>query len=223
MLSKPFVACLLGLVMQCGGEGASARAANNAGRVEFDVFREGHVFGRQRVMVTMQGGELVAQSDANLHAGLGPITFFSYTQRCNETWREGALVRLRCLTRQNGRDKRVEARLVDGAMHVDGTGGAIAIPAATLPTSWWTRPPLTTREMINTETGARLPVRVSFIGREIIDAHGARVPADHIRVQGTLAVDLWYDDQGHWVGCAFTAQGQHVTYRLATSPLDAPA
>ena len=32
-----------------------------------------------------------------------------------------------------------------------------------------------------------------------------------------------YDDAGHWVGCAFTTQGQHMTYRLLTPPSQAPS
>jgi hypothetical protein len=77
--------------------------------------------------------------------------------------------------------------------------------------------------MINSETGARLPVRVSLIGRETIIANGQRIAADHLRVEGTVAVDLWYDDAGHWLGCAFTIQGQHITFRLLTPPASAPS
>jgi hypothetical protein len=77
--------------------------------------------------------------------------------------------------------------------------------------------------MITSETGARLPVQIRFVGRELIVVNGQRIAADHLRVEGTVSVDLWYDDGGHWVSCAFTMQGQHMTYRLLTSPLDAPS
>ena len=33
----------------------------------------------------------------------------------------------------------------------------------------------------------------------------------------------WYDDAGHWVSCAFTASGQHMTYRLLTPISEGPA
>lgn len=201
----------------------AAMAATSEGRVEFELFREGYPFGRQSVVVSSRNGQLFAQTAANLRAALGPVTMFSYTQSCSETWRSGALTSLRWQTRQNGRHKLVEGRLNGDAFHVSGVDGAIAFDPRTLPTSWWTRPPLSTREMINSETGARLPVRVSFVGRETIAVGNQRIAADHIRVQGTLTVDLWYDDAGHWVGCAFTAQGQRITYRLLTSPADAPA
>jgi len=221
VLKRPLrgVAVLLPLLLST----PNAFAASAPGRIEFEVFREGHSFGRQSVIVSMRDGELTAQTGATLHAGLGPVTLFSYTQRCTETWRAGALTRLRCLTRQNGRNKAAEGSLINSALRVRGVGGELAFDPSTLPTSWWTRPPLAIREMINTETGARLAVHVAFIGRETIVANNMRISADHIRVQGTLAVDLWYDDAGHWVGCAFTVQGQHVTYRLLTPPGDGPA
>jgi hypothetical protein len=202
---------------------APAFAAAAPGHVEFEVLRDGQSFGRQSAIVSEQDGELIAETRATLHAGLGPITLFSYTQRCSESWRDGALARLRCATRQNGRAKGVEGRLADGALRMNGMTGTIEFPAGTLPTSWWTRPPLSTREMINSETGARLPVRITLIGRETIPIDGARITADHIRVQGTLAVDLWYDDAGHWIGCAFTAHGQQITYRLLTRPAQGPS
>jgi len=202
---------------------APSFAATEPGHVQFEVMREGHLFGRQGVTVSMRNGELVAETSATLNAALGPVTLFSYTQRCSESWRDGALTSLQCATRQNGHAKSVQGRLADGSLRMNGTAGSIVFSPGTLPTSWWTRPPLSTREMINSETGARLPVRVTMIGRETIVANGARIQADHIRVQGTLAVDLWYDDDGHWVGCAFTASGQRMTYRLLTSPSAAPS
>jgi hypothetical protein len=202
---------------------APASAANAPGRVEFEVLRGGQPFGRQGVTVTERDGQLAAETSATLRAGLGPVTFFSYSQRCNETWRSGALIGLRCLTRQNGRSKNVEGQLSNGALRMNGTAGAISFDPRTLPTSWWTRPPLTISEMINSETGGRLPVHVTLIGRETIVAGGQRIAADHIRVQGAAAVDLWYDDAGHWVSCAFTMQGQHMTYRLLTRPSAGPS
>ena len=199
-----------------------AFAAEQPGRVEFQILRNGQPFGRQGVTVTEIDGLLVAQSSADLRASLGPIALFTYAQRCNETWRDGALTGLICATRTNGQTKRVNASLDGGALNVTSGRRAVSFPVATLPTSWWTRPPLTIREMINSETGARLPVRVSLIGREMINVAGRQIAADHMRVVGTVAVDLWYDAAGHWVNCEFSMSGQHMTYRLVTPVEQAP-
>ncbi len=200
-----------------------AAAGERPGRIEFEILRGGQPFGRQVINVTRTNGGVVAETSADLRANLGPMTVFRYSQRCRETWRDGALVGLNCTTRQNGRTKTAAAELSGERIAVTGTAGASEFAAHILPTSWWTRPPLTTREMINTETGARLPVRITLIGRETIEVGGQSIAADHIRVQGTLTVDLWYDDQGRWVSCAFSMSGQHMTYRLLTPRSNGPA
>ncbi len=47
------------------------------------------------------------------------------------------------------------------------------------------------------------------MGRENFTLDGRTIQADRVRVQGTLTSDLWYDAEGRWVGCAFTAGPAH--------------
>lgn len=193
-------------------------APSAPGRVEFEVLRQGRPFGRHVVTVTERNGELVADSHARLRADLGPLTLFRYEQTCRETWRDGVLISLRCTTRRNGRGANVEAARADGVMRVTGGAAPLSLPLTTLPSNWWSRPPVSVRELINTETGDRMPVRITSMGRE---EHNG-VSANRVRVQGTLTLDLWYDDAGRWIGCAFTAEGQHVEYRLVSPVAAAP-
>lgn len=212
-----------GIVLGLAASPVHGWAGSHPGRVEFEILREGHHFGHQAVAVVLENGQLAAKSQADLRAALGPVTLFNYTQRCDEIWREGALVNLSCATRQNGRGQTVQASLAGDRLEVHGVSGRATFPAGVLPTSWWTRPPLNTSVMLNSQNGARLPVRVTFLGHDTLQIQGQRIAADHIRVQGTLSVDLWYDAQGHWVSCAFAMLGQHFTYRLLTPPADGPS
>jgi hypothetical protein len=67
-------------------------------------------------------------------------------------------------------------------------------------------------------------VRVTHMGRENFQIGSRRIQADRVRVQGaTMNGDLWYDAEGRWVGCTFTARGQRIQYRLATPVTSAPA
>jgi hypothetical protein len=61
-----------------------------------------------------------------------------------------------------------------------------------------------------------MAVRITEHGWESISIAGRAVRAERIRVQGAIAVDLWYDERGRWVGCRFTARGQTIEYRVAT-------
>jgi|CXWL01.1.fsa_nt_gi hypothetical protein len=213
---------LAGLALLALSPVASA-APSSGGRVEFEVLRNGQPFGRHVVQVRESGGRFSVESRADLRAVVGPVTVFRYEHACTETWDAGALAALTCSTLRNGRRTRVEAVSEGGGLRVAGARGETEFPSSALPTSWWTKPAANVTSMIDTETGARMPLRVTHLGRETIDAGGARIEADHVRVQGTLTVDLWYDAQGRWVGCAFTASGQRVVYRLATPRTSGPA
>jgi hypothetical protein len=203
---------------------SSAIAAPSApGRLEFEVFRNGQPFGRHTVTVSSQNGGYDVRSQAALRVGAGPLTLFRYDQSCDETWRAGALTRLSCATLREGRRTLVRAEAAGDGLRVSGARGELNLPRDIWPTSWWTKPPVGAENLLNTEIGANAPMRVTRIGEETIDVGGQRIRAERIRVQGSLTADLWYDERGRWVGCAFTARGQRVTYRLISPLSAAPA
>jgi hypothetical protein len=202
---------------------AATASPSDAGRLVFDVTRNGHAFGQHSVTVSSAGEGLRAQSRVTLRANVGPLTVFRLEQTCSETWRNGVLAGLNCSTLKDGRRTQVRAELRNGRLRVIGADGENWFPLGAIPTSWWTRPPAGTTTLIDTETGEPMRVRVTRMGRETIEVGGRRIQADRIRVQGTLTADLWYDAHGRWVGCAFTARGQRIEYRLSTPLSAAPA
>lgn len=202
---------------------AATAAPRDDGRLVFDVTRNGQPFGQHTITVSNAGDSLRAQSRVALRANAGPITVFRLEQTCSETWANGVLSRLNCSTLKDGRRTQVSAELQNGRLRVTGAEGENFFPAGVLPTSWWTRPPAGSRTLLNTENGEPMPARVTNMGRETIEVGGQRIQADRIRVQGSITADLWYDAQGRWVGCTFTARGQRVEYRLATPLSAAPA
>ncbi len=199
--------------------GAAHAAPVEPGRIEFDVLRNGQPFGRHTVSVTGAQGNLRAENRVTLRAGVGPVTVFRYEQNCTETWRSGALAGLECSTLKDGRRTQVSAQIQGQRLRVTGAGSEHFFPVGAFPTSWWTRPPTDAETFLDTETGAPMRVRVSRVGRETIEVGGQRIEAERLRVQGSIIVDLWYDLNGRWVGCTFTARGQTISYRL-TTPID---
>lgn len=203
--------------------GAATASPSDAGRSVFEVTRNGQPFGRHTIAVTGSQDNLRAQSEVEFHANAGPLTVYRLEQSCTEVWSRGALSGLSCTTTKNGRRTRVRAEQTGGRLRVVGADGEHWFPAGALPASWWSRPPTEISTMIDTQTGAPMRVTLTRMGRETIEAGGQRIQAERIRVQGTLTVDLWYDDQGRWVGCAFTARGQNIRYRLASPLTGLPA
>lgn len=202
---------------------AATAAPSDDGQLRFDVTRNGQPFGQHTITVSDVGDTLRARSQVALRANVGPLTVFRLEQTCTETWSDGVLAALDCSTLKDGRRTRVRAALQDGRLRVTGAEGENWFPLGVFPTSWWTRPPSDATTLLDTETGAPMPVRVTRMGRETIEVGGRQIQADRIRVQGTLTADLWYDAQGRWVGCEFTARGQRVEYRLASPLSAAPA
>jgi hypothetical protein len=207
----------------CFATPAATGAPSDAGRLEFDVTRNGQPFGRHTITVSSDASNLRARSDVALRVDVGPLTVFRLEQSCSETWGDGVLSELDCSTLKDGRRTRVRGELRDGRLRVVGADGETWFPLGAFPTSWWTMPPANATSLIDTETGEAMPVRVSRMGRETITVGGRSIQADRVRVRGALTVDLWYDTQGRWVACEFEARGQRVEYRLATPLSDAPA
>ena len=137
------------------------------------VTRLGEPFGKQSVTVSSEGGQLVARSAAELKVDLGPINLFRYKQTCSETWGGAALAMLDCATLKDGKTTKVQGAVKDAAFNVSVGKSAKAYPAAAIPTAWWSRPPVGSYEMINTETGKPLAVQVALIGRETITVNGS--------------------------------------------------
>lgn len=219
-LMTRFLVCAA-LALGLAHSGPAFAEPTSPGRIEFEVLRNGQPFGRQAVVVRRAGGGFIAETSAELEARVGPVRLFSYEHRCREAWSNGRLQELSCSTSKNGRRSAVAGAAGDEGFFVLQPQAAV-FATDVMPTSWWRRPPLSTREMLNTETGESLPVRVFVVGRERITIGGRAIMAERIRVQGTHTLDLWYDEAGRWVNSAFTIDGQSMTYRLLTPPSDAP-
>ncbi len=203
--------------------GAAATAApTDAGRLEFEVLRNGQPFGRHTIVVSGAGENLRARSNVELRVDLGPLTVFRFEQDCAETWSQGRLAGLQCSTLKDGRRTIVRAVRDGEQLRVAGADGETLFPLNAFPASWWTKPP-EGAVLIDTETGELMRARVIYMGRETIDVGGRQIAADRVRVTGTVAGDLWYDADGRWVACAFRARGQNIEYRLRTPLSGAPA
>ncbi|WP_203292282.1 DUF6134 family protein [Maricaulis parjimensis] len=169
--------------------------------IVFDVYRNGTPFGEHVVRFRELGdGELEVDVDVRLRAGLGPITLFRYSHDSREIWRDGELVSLIAETFNDGEETGVTL-----------SGGDL--PVLPLSSHWRGYDPQLDR-VFNTETGEPMDVEIEDFGIETLQTPNGAVQARRIRITGTLTADLWYDETGRWVGCAFQARGQDIRYVL---------
>lgn len=174
--------------------------------VAFDVYRNGSPFGEHIVRFDDESdGSLTVMVDIELRVGFGPLTVFRYEHQSEEVWIDDDLVSLTASTLKDG--ERVQVRLERGAeIHGD--------RAALIPSSHWSGYPPGLPAVLNTETGEPMPVDIEELGVEMVRTGAGLVEAQRIRMTGSVVVDLWYDMDGRWVGCAFSIRGQDIEYRL---------
>lgn len=179
--------------------------------IVFDVYRNGSEFGRHAVRFGRdEVGDLVVDVDIALRAGIGPITVFRYRHEAEEVWSDGQLQQLTASTLKDGERTAVDIRREDGVLsgvEADGFAGLA-------PSSHWRGYDVAADTILNTETGQAMDVEIADLGWSRVETASGPVRARHLRMAGTLTVDLWYDETGRWVGCAFEARGQSIRYVL---------
>ncbi|RKR02848.1 DUF6134 family protein [Maricaulis maris] len=179
--------------------------------VVFDVYRNGSLFGEHAVRFEqLPGGELQVDIDVELRVGFGPVTVFRYQHAADEVWADGALQSLQASTLKDGdRERFTLRRRPDGHVDIDGD-----IVEALHPSSHWSGYTPGVPAVLNTETGEPMPVEIEDLGVGTVTTADGVIEARHLRMTGTVSVDLWYDATGRWVGCAFTIGDQDIVYRL---------
>ena len=218
----PLLAAALWLV----GLASPASADMSPGRLEFAIERDGREEGRHVVEVRETSDGWSVQSNVHIDVKFGPIVVFRYRQSCSESWQASdagpRLENLRCETSKGGRDTEVSARRDGATLLVSGAEGQARVAASAVPTNWWAHFALDRARFIDTETGEARDLRITPLGASDAATASGDIPASKTRVQGTIVADLWYDANGRWVGCTFTARGQTFTYRLISPLSTAP-
>lgn len=194
-------------------------------RIVFDVYRGDSEFGTHELAFSRTEDGFEAEVTIRLRAGFGPITVFRYEHESTEVWQDNDLVSLTARTLKDGHTFQVDAGRQGEELLVDGespdqasfeTGFELGI----LPSSHWHGYPEGEYAILNTEFGTALGVEVVHMGQQEIQADGRTIMADHYRLNSELQLDVWYDENGRWAKCAFTARGQDITYVRRFNPVN---
>ena len=192
-------------------------AVPDTGTIAFDVFRGDSRFGTHILRFEENGDELRVTTDVELRVRIGPVTVFRYEHDAVEVYEDGRLTRIDSTTLKDGEQLSVSLSrngdVFSGlGSDEDGNRQPVSLPASLTPSSHWAgyAPGLDT--VINTETGNEMPVTITELGMTNIEVGGRQIEARHIRLEGSLTLELWYDANGEWVRSRFSARGQDITY-----------
>jgi hypothetical protein len=213
-----FIASVAALILTAAPASAQTWQPADGARLEFDVLRDGGAFGTHILAFTRAGDSLTVQSAVALRVDFGPINFFDYVHDVTERYVGGKLTWVGSRTKNEGKWKTLKAQSTEGGLKVEGERFKGVLQGLVIPSTHWNEEEMKQTTMFSTETGEMLPIKVSDRGIETVKIKGGSVQARRYDVDSEIDASFWYDAQGRWVKCAFTAQGSKIEYVLRALP-----
>lgn len=195
--------------------------------ISFSVFRKNDSpMGYHRLRFTRDGDRLIMEKEISLEVTLAFVTAYRYRHRNREVWEAGRLIEIETRTDDDGDDYWLRAKAGPDGLMVEGSGGSYVAPADIIPTSYWNNAITSATQLLDTQRGLIMDVRMEDRGPETLTTQSGPMQARHHTINiltnppgKTNQIDLWYDETGQWVGLAFEAKGQKITYVLDSVPV----
>jgi hypothetical protein len=181
----------------------------------FRVLLDGREIGRHRYELLPEGDGVQMRSEARFDVRLLFVSAYRYEHEALERWQDGCLRALRSRTVTNGEQTAVTARDTGGSLMVERPDGRDVYPGCVWSFAYWDPRILEARALLNSQTGALMPVDVTRLGPEAVTVRGQQLPAVRHRISGTgLQIDLWYAGE-RWVALEALARGgRRLRYEL---------
>jgi hypothetical protein len=182
----------------------------------FDVTLDGLSIGSHRYTLREDGDARHLTSDAHFRVRLLLIDAYRWDHHAEEAWRNDCLVTLDSATTEKGRTVAVTGRLEEGTFVLDGPAGQQSVGPCAMTFAYWNPRIFSQRMLVNPQTGAPTPVRVTALPRAQFTVRGQRVETGGYRVETEKTrIEAYYDATGEWVGLRSTTREGHVLeYRL---------
>jgi hypothetical protein len=193
------------LCLALSGLLANRTARAGTRQFRFRILRDGRPIGTHYTVIEQAGAALTARIEVDIAVTLAGLRVFRFTQRFQETWRDGRLLAAATQRDRNGSTSEMQARAEAGAIAVHGSAGTFRLPAEAAPLSWWD-PDRFGRPLFATDTGQPL---TSLIIAPARLPDGGRL----IRVSGDGETESRYAADGAWLGWQSSAEdGSTIVY-----------
>jgi len=201
---------------------AVAAAADSARKLNFDVFLDDRAIGYQRFVLASTGEGMRIETRAEFEVKLLRITAFEYDHRNTELWRDGCLKAIDARTDSNGKQFAVSGRAQGDTFVVGTNGGERRIGGCVASFAYWNSKLLTQRrELLNSQTGEYVPVRIDSLGRDRIRIGEREAPVERYSLKGKeIDITLAYEaGSGEWVALDSRLDGGR-TLRYRRNPAE---
>jgi Family of unknown function (DUF6134) len=189
------------------GTQPSTQAASDAPRVElaafpqpgkltYAVIRDGSQIGSQVVTFQRNGDSLTVHTAVRIEVSLLGITIYRFVHSASEEWTGGELARLTSKTDDDGNDRVVDLKLVDGKLKGTYNGQAKEFPSSVIPASFWHPDTVKQTKLLDQVKARYREIKVKDLGLEKITVRGQQIEAHRYSVTGQIKRELWYGPDG---------------------------
>lgn len=180
----------------------------------YGIFRKGDRIGTHSVAFEADGSTLEVRIDSSIRVTLLRIPVFRFEYTAGERWVDNALEQATAEVVENGDASRVSLTSDGDSSLIGLADGERSVPRLAVASNHWHRGVLAESRVWNTLTGEASDITIEDVGRG--ELPGATPLAyTRYRYSGDIEAESWYDDDGRWVGLAFTGEdGSLIEYRL---------
>jgi hypothetical protein len=208
------IAIFIGLIFAVLAAWPAAGASNDlalatfppAGRLDYDVVREGDDIGTQSVEFVRNGDRLTVHTRVNIVITVLGIPVFRFTHEAEEQWRNGQLTAFRSKSNDDGEPRDVALKLDGDRLRGTYNGRTLDLPASLIPASLWRPDTIQKTVLLDPIKGRDRQVTVVDKGIEKIKIRGQALTAHHYAMTGQIVRDIWYGPDGQIVQVHFPAK-----------------
>ncbi len=198
--------------------GSGARASDVETR-EFSLFVDGkHRGDAQMTIHQADDGTLTMHCDTEINIKVGPISWYSYKYRGQETWKGGRLSKFRSRCDDNGKHFDVMAEARPDGLHIWVNNIESIVNPDSWLTSYWQQPDGrkhdTVVPLIDADCGKEMTARIHLVAVEQRAIAGQVQEVKHFQLTGGVRVDAWYDGAGRLVLQEWLEDGHRTRLEL---------
>ena len=209
-----FIGTLLGLLLTALVAWPAAGASNDlalatfppAGRLDYQVVREGDDIGTQSVEFIRSGDRLTVRTHVNIVVTVLGIPVFRFTHEAEEQWQNGRLTAFKSKSNDDGEPRDVALRLDGDRLRGTYNGRTLDLPGSLIPASLWRPDTVHQTVLLDPIKGRDRQVSVADRGLEKVKVRGQLVDAHHYAMTGQITRDIWYGPDGQIVQVRFPAK-----------------
>ena len=194
-----------------------AAAGDGTRKLNFDVFLDDRAIGYQRFELAREGDGVRIETRAEFEVKLLLITAFEYDHRNTEVWRDGCLQAIDARTDSNGKQYAVSGKARGDAFVVATGEGERRLGDCVATFAYWDRELLLQqRQLLNSQTGEYVPVRIEPLGRDHIRIGERELSVERYALKGKeIDIALAYAaGSGEWVALdSRLVNGRTLRYR----------